>query len=223
MLVTGEKSGKVNRILVADNQSTVLCNAVSGLSDSKCTVYTAQTCDEVKNYVLGQTFAHFFIDVELDGRNQCGIDLVRWLKKQDIQTPVHMLSCSDSTDLLLACLLAGANDYIWKGGMKPNPLLQMKRVTKEFSLWKCRLQRGIMCYWAYSIFRTRGLCNTQIDLLARYTELGFPDIYELSDIMKVSENALVKRFTRIERTLRLKNRAALIQLLTIASGYMQTV
>ena len=63
----------------------------------------------------------------------------------------------------------------------------------------------------------KGLRDSQLKLLSTYLTYDFPDLYELSELMNISENALVKRFSRIEKQLALKNKAALIKMLTIFS------
>ncbi len=202
-------------ILLVDDDPLIRKLVKQKLSDSDSCVISVPTIQEAELSLYEHDFTHMFIDNELGPGHPKGVSLVHSIRTRRKKAIICMLTGDNSTDILLEALLAGANDYIWKGAMNPGPLVQMKHILTKSWVDYSKANN----FSAQSILRTRGLCDSQLDLLEQYANNGFPDLYVLADIMNVSENALVKRFSRIEKTLGLKNRAGLVQLLTICSGY----
>lgn len=157
-----------------------------------------------------------FVDIALEEQEISGIDFVKIIRSRNQKLPICMITETNCADTLFNSLLAGANDCIWRQSEKPTPMVLMQQTIDSLLRDNLKAKDSIL---RSSILKARGLCQSQLQLLSTFAARGFPDIYELADMTQISENALVKRFSRIEKLLGLKNRANLVQLLTICSKY----
>ncbi len=70
-----------------------------------------------------------------------GIEVIRWIKNNNMDIDTVVLSCYDSFELVKEAMKLGASDYIRKLSMKPNDLINILLQLKE-GIVKRRMQVG---------------------------------------------------------------------------------
>jgi DNA-binding NarL/FixJ family response regulator len=156
------------------------------------------------------------VDVRLGKDERGGVELVRDLRAAGYAGYVCMLTGDDDPGTMLRALIAGADDYLLKLNCD---------IARDV---EAMLQRGRRSAAAGPpldpeahgrFLRSAGLTSDQIAVLCGYAALGFPENKALADHLEMTVAATSKMITRIEEKLGLENRAQLVRLLTVLSGF----
>lgn len=158
------------------------------------------------------------LDLNLGKGAPTGLDCLRWLPETGHQGTVCMLTGYLSPELLHQALLLGADDYLLKceGHLKSEVarLVELGRLPKEQ-----RPQYATIA--APGFLRSLQLRASQIDLLAKMVEQGFPRDRELAESLGVGAKALAERIARIEHRFGVCTRSQLVRYLEVLSGYVR--
>lgn len=92
---------------------------------------TALTFDEAREKLVLFTYDCIILDIMLPDGN--GINLLRLIKKEQIQSSVIIISAKDSLDFKITGLDEGADDYITKPFPLPELYSRIKAVTRRNS------------------------------------------------------------------------------------------
>ncbi|HEX8020097.1 response regulator transcription factor [Mucilaginibacter sp.] len=99
-------------ILVIEDEPKVAAFLLKGLQESQYHVSLATDVFDAKQALQANDYHLILIDVLLPDGN--GMDLCRYIRKQDARTPILMLTALDSIDNKVSGLQAGADDYLVK-------------------------------------------------------------------------------------------------------------
>jgi two-component system, OmpR family, copper resistance phosphate regulon response regulator CusR len=100
------------RVLVVEDQKTLLRNLVRGLSSEGYEVVAATTGEEAGFQASSGPFDLIVLDLMLPGKS--GLDVLRELRSAGSGTPVLILTARDSIDDRVLGLDTGADDYLVK-------------------------------------------------------------------------------------------------------------
>ncbi|QEM12950.1 response regulator transcription factor [Mucilaginibacter rubeus] len=99
-------------ILVIEDEPKVAAFLLKGLRECQYDVSLAKDVFDAKQALQADDYHLIIIDVLLPDGN--GMDLCRYIRKQDVLTPILMLTALDSIDNKVSGLQAGADDYLVK-------------------------------------------------------------------------------------------------------------
>jgi len=99
-------------ILLIEDEPKVAAFLLKGLQESQYHVSLAVDVFDAKQALRADDYHLIIIDVLLPDGN--GMDLCRYIRKQDVLTPILMLTALDSIDNKVSGLQAGADDYLVK-------------------------------------------------------------------------------------------------------------
>lgn len=100
------------RILLVEDEHSVASLIRKALAEEQYDVSVAMDATSGWDYITRFKYDLFILDVMLPGGN--GMDLCRKLRKEQLNTPVLMLTALGSTDNIVMGLDAGADDYLTK-------------------------------------------------------------------------------------------------------------
>jgi len=100
------------RILLIEDEHSVASLIRKALAEEQYDVSVAMDATSGWDYITRFQYDLFILDVMLPGGN--GIDLCRKIRKEQLHTPVLMLTALGSTDNIVMGLDAGADDYLTK-------------------------------------------------------------------------------------------------------------
>lgn len=102
----------MNRLLVVEDNKSILRNLKRGLSEVGFEVVTADSAEAAYECATSQSFDGMVLDLMLPDRN--GLDLLRDLRNRGFDTPVLILSARTTVDDRVRGLNGGADDYLIK-------------------------------------------------------------------------------------------------------------
>lgn len=100
------------RILVIEDDPSVRTLVKAVLEHNGNTVLTAETAETGKELGISEELGMVILDLGLPDGN--GYEVCEYLRKNDVTTPVLILSAEKDTDVKVKCLKVGADDYITK-------------------------------------------------------------------------------------------------------------
>jgi DNA-binding response OmpR family regulator len=152
----------MTRVLVVEDQRSLLCNLVRGLEEEGYEAIPAASIREARD-ALSRQPELVVLDVMLpDGS---GVELLRQLRKEGNGQPIMLLTARDSVDDRVCGLDAGADDYLVKPFSFNELLARLRAILRRRSLE----QRAILC--------VEGL---EVDRLTRLTT-RFGEVLDLSN------------------------------------------
>lgn len=99
------------RILVVEDETELATRLVAKLSQQGMTCECVSSAEDAQLLPLGD-FNALAIDLGLPGAS--GLDLIRYIRRQDIRTPILVLTARSSWQEKVEALNAGADDYLVK-------------------------------------------------------------------------------------------------------------
>src|SRR5512145_3224723 len=103
---------EVLRVLVVDDNASLLRFLVSAFSANGCTVTQAATAEQALALIMEQSFDLVISDIKMPGLS--GLDLLRAVKGKEPGTPVVLITGSPSINSAVFGLRHGAYDYLPK-------------------------------------------------------------------------------------------------------------
>ncbi|MGN6420415.1 MAG: response regulator transcription factor [Pseudobacter sp.] len=100
------------RTLLIEDEAAVAVMINKGLSESGYSVTVAPDGHIGLDMALNNNFDIIILDIMLPGIN--GLELCKKLRRQDVNTPILMLTALDSTENIVTGLDNGADDYMTK-------------------------------------------------------------------------------------------------------------
>lgn len=100
------------RTLLIEDEAAVAVMINKGLSESGYSVTVAPDGHIGLDMALNNNFDIIILDIMLPGIN--GLELCKKLRRQDVNTPILMLTALDSTENIVSGLDNGADDYMTK-------------------------------------------------------------------------------------------------------------
>ncbi len=100
------------RILVVEDQKTLLQNLVRGLEGAGYEVYAAATGEDAAMIALAEQVDAVILDLMLPGKG--GLEVLGELRSGGFASPVLILTARDSVDDRVSGLDSGADDYLIK-------------------------------------------------------------------------------------------------------------
>ena len=94
-------------------------------SDSECVVTAAESADEALRLIEQEAFDLYIFDYCLP--EMSGVDLCRYIRQFDADTPVLFFSAAARNHEIAEALAAGANDYL----VKPNDVGRLPDAAKR--------------------------------------------------------------------------------------------
>jgi len=123
-------------IIIEDNldHQIIIKNKIKEYSNS-VKIDTAFNLEESKVLLSNNTYALILLDYRLKGSS--GIDIIKWLKKKDIDTPIIMITSLEEIELAVNVIKLGAYDYICKNNesLEKLPFI-IEKVLEEYNLKK---------------------------------------------------------------------------------------
>jgi len=102
----------IARILIIEDEPAVASVIQKALAEERYSPSVAMDGESALDHIHRFDYDLLIMDVMIPGIN--GIDLTRQVRKQDIPTPILMLTALGSTDNIVSGLDAGADDYLTK-------------------------------------------------------------------------------------------------------------
>lgn len=102
----------MHRLLVVEDDKTILKNLRRGLAEVGFDVVTAETAGTALEYATTETFDGMVLDLMLPDRN--GLDLLQDLRNTGFNSPVLILSALTTVDDRIRGLEKGGDDYLIK-------------------------------------------------------------------------------------------------------------
>lgn len=102
----------MHRLLVVEDDKTILKNLRRGLTEVGFDVVTAETADSALQYATTEPFDGMVLDLMLPDRN--GLDLLQDLRNTGFNSPVLILSALTTVDDRIRGLEKGGDDYLIK-------------------------------------------------------------------------------------------------------------
>ncbi len=116
------------RIIIVDDEHLVLSLLKEVLEeDSGIEVSVTHKKEEFMELAKYHEFDAAVIDIRIGGKNG-GMDLLKFLKENDIPLPCIMLSAHSELDYALPCLNAGAQGYVNKAHICNNLVRGLKEI-----------------------------------------------------------------------------------------------
>src|SRR5512145_965703 len=103
---------EVLRVLVVDDNASLLRFLVSAFSANGCTVTQAATAEQALALIMEQSFDLVISDIKMPGLS--GLDLLRAVKGKEPGTPVVLITGNPSVNSAVFGLRHGAYDYLPK-------------------------------------------------------------------------------------------------------------
>ena len=122
------------KILIIDDDRHFLDDLQLFLNDS----YSCVTADSLANgriEFLKNEYDLIVLDIHFGGKTN-GIDFLKEIRKNDLLTPVIMVTREDDIDTVVIAVKAGANDYLNKPLNFKEFMLRLQKVQNEVSLLK---------------------------------------------------------------------------------------
>lgn len=107
----GRAANMGNRILLADDDSSILMLLSDVLGDSGYTVVTASSGEECLQLLQSQSFDMIILDIMMKGLS--GLDVCRKIRGS-VSCPILFLSAKDTSKDIVNGLSLGADDYLTK-------------------------------------------------------------------------------------------------------------
>ena len=101
-----------NRVLIVDDDASILGVIAEVLEDDGCTVATAASGEEAVELLSGDEFALVMTDIRLPGIN--GVEVLERVKAVSPRTNVIMITSHASLDTVIDAMKLGAYDYLLK-------------------------------------------------------------------------------------------------------------
>lgn len=157
------------RILVVEDEAKVAKALKEGLEAEHYEVMVARTGEEGFFLANAQTFDLVVLDLMLPGRD--GIEVLRALRKQALQTPVLILTARDTIEDRVVGLDSGADDYLVKPFAFPElvarirALLRRGRCDQVLRLKLADLEMDLVTHTATRGSQALALTAREFDLL----------------------------------------------------------
>lgn len=116
-------------VLVIEDEVKVAEALREGLEADHYEVTVAQTGEDGFYEASAQTFDLIVLDLMLPGRD--GLEVLRTLRRQDVQTPVLILTAKDAVEDRVAGLDSGADDYLVKPFAFPELLARIRALLRR--------------------------------------------------------------------------------------------
>lgn len=129
-------------ILLIEDEPKVAAFLLKGLQESQYHVSLAANVFAAKQALQTDDFHLIIIDVLLPDGN--GMDLCRCIRKQDVKTPILMLTALDSIDNKVSGLQAGADDYLVKPFHFNELLARIEALLRRMT--RLQTEPGILTY-----------------------------------------------------------------------------
>jgi DNA-binding NarL/FixJ family response regulator len=110
-----ELSVKLKRVLVADDLASVLVAVTALLGESFDIVAAVSDGQSALDAILELEPDLALLDISMPGKN--GLDVARELKNHASMTRIVFLTVHEDSDIIAACLSAGALGYVFKALM----------------------------------------------------------------------------------------------------------
>lgn len=117
------------RILVIEDEAKVAEALREVLEAEHYEVTVARTGEEGFYEASAQAFDLIVLDLMLPGRD--GLDVLRTLRQQDVQTPVLILTAKDTIEDRVVGLDSGADDYLVKPFAFPELLARVRALVRR--------------------------------------------------------------------------------------------
>lgn len=120
------------KLLLVEDNIELLNSMADYLVHENNICEVAQTFDEAREKITLFTYDCIILDIMLPDGN--GIDLLKFLKKSDVESSVIIISAKNSLDFKVKGLDEGADDYITKPFPLPELYSRIKAVTRRHGL-----------------------------------------------------------------------------------------
>jgi len=117
------------QILVVEDEAKVAEALREGLESEHYEVTVAFTGEDGFYEANAQTFDLIILDLMLPGRN--GLDILQTLRRQEVQTPVLILTAKDAVEDRVKGLDSGADDYLVKPFAFPELLARVRALLRR--------------------------------------------------------------------------------------------
>jgi len=181
----------------------------------------AQTSTEALERITKSPPDLILLDIHLRSDDVGGIECLRRIRATGYQGTVCMFTGDPSPEMLLTALIAEADDYIVKP-IKGFDLVEEIKQLLDLGRTQVQQNSGFYAVLEPVYLRSRGITETQLQLLSEYASAGFPREKTLAEQMGRTENAIWKQFHQIRDLLGLETNAQLAHILTILRGYNQS-
>jgi two-component system copper resistance phosphate regulon response regulator CusR len=121
------------RVLVVEDERKLAQVLASALQAEHYEVVVAPTGDDGFARVHAEVFDLVVLDLMLPGRS--GLDILRTLRQQHVDTPVLILTARDGVDDRVLGLDLGADDYLVKPFALPELLARMRALLRRGRPW----------------------------------------------------------------------------------------
>lgn len=118
-------------ILVVDDDKRLRELLHRYLSDQNLRVTTAADAEEARSKLSGLEFDLLVLDVMMPGEN--GYELTRWLRQQERQIPILMLTAMEEVESRITGLESGADDYLSKPFEPRELILRINAILRRSS------------------------------------------------------------------------------------------
>jgi CheY-like chemotaxis protein len=127
---------KEKRILVVDDEQTILDLYTQAFERAGYRVTTAETAEDALDKLKTESFWVFFLDLNLPGMS--GVDLCRQIRNQYPMAIVYAVTGYASLFELSDCRDAGFEDYFTKPASLSDLLEAADNAFKKLTRWKKR-------------------------------------------------------------------------------------
>lgn len=131
-------------ILVVEDEPKVASFLLKGLRESQYHVSLAVDVFAAKQALQADDYNLIIIDVLLPDGN--GMDLCRHIRKQDLFTPILMLTALNSIDNKVTGLQAGADDYLVKPFHFNELLARIEALLRRTARMQTQPQPGVLTF-----------------------------------------------------------------------------
>ncbi|MCP4675510.1 MAG: response regulator [Deltaproteobacteria bacterium] len=159
------------------------------------------------------------LDAQLDVDGMDGIACLTEMRSKGFEGTVCILTDDSSLELLFNAAMAGADAFLDKSNTFGNFAWEMERLLEIPAIKRVASLGPFDPCLGGAFLRSKGLDEFQIELLTKYTNMGFPFEKDLAYVYGISISALSKRFARIKNKLGIDNMSQMVRLMTILSMY----
>ncbi|PWK79193.1 DNA-binding response OmpR family regulator [Mucilaginibacter oryzae] len=131
-------------ILVVEDEPKVASFLLKGLRESQYHASLAVDVFAAKQALQADDYNVIIIDVLLPDGN--GMDLCRYIRKQDLFTPILMLTALNSIDNKVTGLQAGADDYLVKPFHFNELLARIEALLRRTARMQTQPQPGVLTF-----------------------------------------------------------------------------
>ncbi len=194
------------RILVVDDDTSVLSVWTRFLTSEGFDVVTAATGEEAIQILKDQTFAVMFTDINMPGIS--GKDLLKYVKQKHSATCVNMITGLVTIEGAVECMQLGACDYLSKPCEKKELTAMAFRCLRHYDqeLESRRLKETVFRLEEVDKLKAQFVSNVSHELrtplfaIAAALEILLQDMYEsLSDPMKQLCDVMRNNIERLRR------------------------